>query len=78
MALHGHNTGHNKGIGRDHPASQTVPNSSKAGRSPFGRDFPEVGRFPSGGKMPTGPRGRDHPASKGPEVPPTTDPFGRE
>lgn len=68
------------GVGRDHPASQTVPTGGGEGRSPFGRDTPNsiMGTPPSGGKMPTGPGGRDHPAAKGPEVPPTSDPFGRE
>lgn len=64
-------------VGRDHPAVKPAPNGG-GGRSPFGRDFEHQGRVPTGGKVPTGPGGRDHPAAKGPEVPPTTDPFGRE
>ena len=64
------------GVGRDHPASKSVPGGSSV-RSPFGRDTDYIGTFPTGGKVPTGPKGRDHPAAKGPEVPPMSDPFGR-
>ena len=63
-------------MGRDHTAAgKPSGGSGSSQRDPHGRDYPHVGRFPSGGTIPTGPGGRNHPAAKGPDVPPTTNPF---